>query len=154
MRAVVQRVRTAKVEIAGKECANIGKGFLILLGVIENDTEDEAKLLASKIANLRIFKDENDKMNLSLLDINGSAIVVSQFTLAADCRHGRRPSFISSAKPDEANALYEIFKRELNNNGIKDVQSGEFGADMLVSLQNDGPVTITLDTDDLQRKVN
>lgn len=153
MRAVVQRVTRAAVDIDGAAVGKIEKGLLVLLGVMDGDGEDEARLLAGKIVNLRIFSDENGKMNLSLADAAGSALVVSQFTLAADCRHGRRPSFTKSAPPGQAERLYEFFKSEIKAAGIR-VQSGVFGADMQVSLVNDGPVTILLDTDELKGKVN
>jgi D-tyrosyl-tRNA(Tyr) deacylase len=123
---------------------------MILLGVWQGDTESDANKLIKKIPNLRIFEDENGKMNLSCLDINGEILVVSQFTLCADCSHGRRPSFINSAPPDEANRLYEYFVSELKNAGVSSVQTGEFGADMKVELVNDGPVTIILDSKELK----
>lgn len=147
MKAVIQRVKRADVVVDGETIGEIGKGFLILLGVVEGDTEKEAEVLAAKTAKLRIFEDENEKMNLSLTDVDGEALVVSQFTLCADCKKGNRPSFTPSAAPDIANALYEKFSSLLSENGIKKVENGIFGADMQVSLVNDGPVTIILDTD-------
>lgn len=147
MKAVIQRVARAKVTVEEKITGEIDRGFLILLGVCEGDTEAEATLLARKTANLRIFTDEQDKMNLSLLDIEGEALVVSQFTLCADCKKGNRPSFINSAKPEEANRLYEFFMQELRGLGVKRVEHGEFGASMMVELLNQGPVTIIYDTD-------
>ena len=120
---------------------------MILLGVMEGDTEKHAELMARKTANLRIFTDEDDKMNKSILDVDGGALVVSQFTLCADVKKGNRPSFINSAKPDEAEALYEYFMKCLRDNGVKQVERGEFGAHMEVSLVNNGPVTILYDTD-------
>lgn len=147
MKAVIQRVKRADVVVDGETIGEIGKGFLILLGVVEGDTEKEAEVLAAKTAKLRIFEDENEKMNLSLTDVDGEALVVSQFTLCADCKKGNRPSFTPSAAPDIANALYEKFSSLLIENGIKRVENGIFGADMQVSLVNDGPVTIILDTD-------
>lgn len=152
MKAVIQRVTRAKVTVEGKITGEIGKGFLILLGVKKGDGEEQMKLLAKKISELRIFEDENEKMNLSLLQVGGSALVVSQFTLLADTSHGRRPSFFESAPPAEANELYEKFTEELKNNGVENVQTGIFGADMAVELLNDGPVTIVMDTDELIRK--
>ncbi|MBQ7100901.1 MAG: D-tyrosyl-tRNA(Tyr) deacylase, partial [Clostridia bacterium] len=122
-------------------------GYLILLGVVEGDTEKEAEVLAAKTAKLRVFEDKNEKMNLSLIDIDGEALVVSQFTLCADCKKGNRPSFTPSAAPDVADALYQKYSALLLENGIRKVENGVFGADMQVSLVNDGPVTIILDTD-------
>lgn len=147
MKAVIQRVKKADVAVGGKTVGEIGKGYLILLGVVEGDTEKEAEVLAAKTAKLRIFEDENEKMNLSLIDVDGEALVVSQFTLCADCKKGNRPSFTPSAAPDIANALYEKYSALLIDNGIRNVENGVFGADMQVSLINDGPVTIILDTD-------
>ena len=152
MKAVIQRVRHAKVSVGGRVTGETEKGYLILLGVMNGDTEEEAKILAKKTAELRIFRDENDKMNLSLLDIGGQALVVSQFTLCADVSHGRRPSFINSAPPKEAERLYEFFVSELLRNGVKKVETGEFGADMAVELLNEGPVTILFDTDEWKKK--
>ncbi|MCH5317086.1 MAG: D-tyrosyl-tRNA(Tyr) deacylase [Eubacterium sp.] len=149
MKAVVQRVLHSSVKIEGETVGEIGKGFMILLGVVSGDTKAEADKLIKKIPVLRIFEDENGKMNRSCLDVGGEILVVSQFTLCADCSHGRRPSFINSAPPEEANALYEYFVAELKNAGISKIQTGRFGADMKVSLINDGPVTIILDTDSL-----
>jgi D-tyrosyl-tRNA(Tyr) deacylase len=124
---------------------------LILLGVAEGDTETDAELLCKKIAALRIFRDENDKMNLSIRDIDGEALVISQFTLLANYRHGNRPDFLASAKPDEANRLYEYFTQLLSRE-LRRVEHGIFGADMKVSLTNDGPVTICMDSDVLKKK--
>ena len=152
MKAVIQRVTFANVKVDGNTVGEIEKGFMILLGVQEGDTKAEADLLAKKTANMRIFEDDNGKMNLSLLDTDGECLVVSQFTLCADCKKGNRPSFINSAKPDEANELYEYFMEQLKNNGIRKVEHGIFGADMKVSLLNDGPVTIVLDTDIIKPK--
>lgn len=152
MRAVIQRVKYASVTIDGAVKSKIGQGFLILFGAGEGDTKEDAELLAKKTAGMRIFCDENDKMNLSLADIGGSVIVVSQFTLYADCRRGNRPSFTNAAPPAEANELYEYFVQLLRDEyGIQDVQTGEFGADMKVDLLNDGPVTIILDSDELKK---
>ena len=149
MKAVIQRVLNSNVKIDGETVGEIGKGFMILLGVVSGDTEAEADKLLKKIPVLRIFEDENGKMNRSCLDVGGEILVVSQFTLCADCSHGRRPSFINSAPPNEANALYEYFVEGLKKEGITNVETGRFGADMKVSLINDGPVTIILDTDNL-----
>lgn len=150
MKAVIQRVMNSNVKIDGNTVGEIGKGFMILLGVMDGDTKSDADKLIKKIPNLRIFEDENGKMNLSCLDVGGEILVVSQFTLCADCSHGRRPSFIKSASPDEANALYEYFVSELKNAGVSRVETGQFGADMKVSLINDGPVTIILDSEELK----
>ena len=151
MRVVLQRVSFANVEINKEIKGKCDKGFLVLLGVKQGDTEKEADFLASKVANLRVFPDENDKMNLSLLDIGGEALVISNFTLYADCSHGRRPSFINAEKPDKANELYEYFCSKLKEKGVTSVEKGEFGADMKVSLLNDGPVTIILDTEEIMK---
>lgn len=150
MKAVIQRVTSASVEVGGSITGQIDNGFLVLLGVTHEDEQTQAAFLAKKISEMRIFTDENDKMNLSLKQVGGSVLAVSQFTLYADCSHGRRPSFINAAKADKANELYEYFCRCLNDNGIENVQTGIFGADMKVSLLNDGPVTIVLDTDELK----
>lgn len=150
MKAVIQRVTHASVKVDGKTVGSCGQGFLILLGVMAGDDEKEADKLVNKTVNLRIFEDENGKMNLSSLDIGGEMLVVSQFTLCADCTHGRRPSFTPSAPPDEANRLYEYFVYRLKENGISHVETGVFGADMKVELLNDGPVTIILDSSELK----
>lgn len=150
MKAVIQRVSHSSVTIDGREVGKTDKGFMILLGVEQGDTKDEADKLVKKIPVLRIFEDENGKMNLSCLDVDGEILVVSQFTLCADCSHGRRPSFIGSAPPDIANELYLYFVDCLRKSGVKRVDTGEFGADMKVSLLNDGPVTIILDSKDLK----
>lgn len=149
MKAVIQRVINSDVKINEKTAGKISKGFMILLGVMQGDTKADADKLIKKIPNLRIFEDENGKMNLSCLEVGGEMLVVSQFTLCADCSHGRRPSFIKSAPPEEANMLYEYFVEELRNAGVSKVETGEFGADMKVSLINDGPVTIILDSGEL-----
>lgn len=151
MRAVVQRVSEASVRIAGETVGKIGKGFLILLGVTEGDTPELCSYLAEKCAGLRVFTDENDKMNLALADVGGRLLVVSQFTLYADCRKGKRPNFTKAAKGEQANELYEYFVSCCRGLGIE-TQTGTFGADMKVELLNDGPVTIPLDTDELMRK--
>lgn len=146
MRAVVQRVAEASVTVDGQVTGAIGGGFLVLLGVTGGDGEAHAKVLAQKTAKLRVFKDDQDKMNLSLLDIGGKALVVSQFTLYADTGKGNRPSFIQAAPPEQANTLYELYCEELRRLGVE-VEQGIFGAHMEVRLMNDGPVTILLDTD-------
>jgi len=145
MRAVVQRVKTAKVVVDSEVVGEIGHGLLIFLGVGVGDTSEDADFLASKIAHLRIFSDSNEKMNLSLLEIAGEALVVSQFTLWGDCRKGRRPSFIRAADPDVANTLYQEFINFLKVKGIR-VAEGRFQEMMDVHLVNDGPVTILLDS--------
>ena len=151
MRAVIQRVSSASVAVDGEVVGSCERGYLILLGVAEGDAELDADLLCKKIAALRIFRDENDKMNLSIRDIDGEALVISQFTLLANYRHGNRPDFLDSAKPDEANRLYEYFKALLARE-LRRVESGIFGADMKVSLTNDGPVTICMDSEVLKKK--
>ena len=147
MKAVIQRVSSAEVVVEGKGIAKIDKGLFVLLGVMENDTEKDAEILAAKTAALRIFEDENEKMNLSVMDIDGSILSVSQFTLCADTKKGNRPSFILAKKPQEANKLYEYYNDCLKKNGVKSVEKGCFGADMKCEINNDGPVTIILDTD-------
>lgn len=147
MKLVVQRVKEAKVEVDEKVVGKINKGFLVLIGVTHEDDKEQADYLVKKLCNLRVFEDENGKMNLSVNDIEGEILSVSQFTLCADCKKGNRPSFINSEEPEKANALYEYFCNELLKNGVKAVKKGVFGADMKVSLINDGPVTITYDTD-------
>ena len=145
MKAVVQRVKKASVKIEEEIVGTIEKGFAILLGISETDTEEDGKYLSEKIANLRIFEDSQGKMNLSCLDINGDFLVVSQFTLIADCRRGRRPSFVEAARPEKAISLYENFISILKQTGLK-VETGKFGASMVVEIHNDGPVTIILDS--------
>lgn len=151
MKAVIQRVTRASVTVDGEVTGEIGKGFLVLLGVMQGDTEEEMKLLAKKVAEIRIFEDENEKMNLSLDKVDGEVLVVSQFTLCADVSHGRRPSFINSAPPAVANELYESFCEELRSLGVKKVAQGIFAADMAVELINDGPVTIIMNTDEWKK---
>jgi D-tyrosyl-tRNA(Tyr) deacylase len=143
MRAVVQRVKNAKVEVKGRITGEIGNGLLIFLGVGQGDSEEDCEYLANKIANLRIFPDENDLMNRSLIDIDGEALVVSQFTLWGDCRKGRRPSFAKAARPGDAEALYEHFIMKMKNMGLV-IATGKFQEMMDVSLINDGPVTLIL----------
>ena len=150
MKAVIQRVANASVTVDGEITGRIEKGFLVLLGVGEGDTKAEADRIVKKLVNLRIFSDGNGKINLSLQDVGGSLLVVSQFTLYADCRHGNRPSFTQAGAPDEANRLYEYFVSLVRaTDGIANVGTGEFGADMQVALVNHGPFTIWLDTDTL-----
>ncbi len=144
MKIVLQRVNSASVKVDGKICGEIDKGYLVLLGVGEGDTEDDCRRLADKIINLRIFADENDKINLSLGTVGGSLLVVSQFTLYADCRKGNRPNFIQAAKPDEAERLYNYFVDYCRSKG-QTVETGIFGADMKVELLNDGPFTVILE---------
>ena len=148
MRAVLTRVKSASVTIDGKVNGQIGRGFLILLGIGPNDTEKECRYLAEKALGLRIFTDENDKMNLGLADIGGQVLVVSQFTLYGNCRKGRRPSFTDAAGPELGNELYEKFLSICEELGYPP-QHGRFGADMKVESINDGPITLILDTDQL-----
>lgn len=144
MRALVQRVRSGAVSVAGEEIARIGRGLVILLGIGPEDAEAQARYLAEKIATLRIFEDADGKMNLSLLDVAGEAIVVSQFTLYADTERGRRPSFVNAAVPELAEPLVARFGELLQAQGVR-VQTGRFGAEMQVEIHNDGPVTIWLE---------
>ena len=146
MKIVIQRVSEASVTINEIKVASIKKGLLILLGIVDDDTQDDIDFLVGKVANLRIFNDENEVMNTSLLDIDGEVIVVSQFTLQASTKKGNRPSYIKAAKPVIAIPLYENFVQTLEKELIKKVQTGEFGADMKVALINDGPVTISIDS--------
>lgn len=145
MRLVIQRVNHADVQVSGKEIASCGKGLLVLLGVTHDDSMEDVEYCASKTLGLRIFEDEDEKMNLSIQDIQGEILVVSQFTLYGDIRKGRRPSFVNSAKPDKANELYEEYVKYLQKENIP-VSTGQFGADMKVELINDGPVTILVDS--------
>ena len=145
MIAVIQRTKSGTVKVKEKIIGQIDKGFVIFLGVTDTDRETDADYLADKIAHIRVFKDNNDKMNFSIQDVSGSALVISQFTLCGDTRKGRRPSFIHAAYPDKGKALYEYFIRELKSKDIT-ISSGEFGANMEVSLVNDGPVTFVLDS--------
>lgn len=146
MRAVVQRVSEAEVKIEGKSVGKIENGFLILLGVTHNDTLKEVEWLSNKIKGLRVFEDEAGKMNLGLDEIKGEVLIVSQFTLYGNCLKGKRPSFINAARPEIAIPLYEEFINKFKSFGINKVETGEFGADMKVSLINDGPVTLVIDT--------
>lgn len=145
MRAVVQRVSRSEVTVDGRTTGKINKGLLVLLGVTHGDTSKDVDYIVDKTINLRIFEDENDKMNLSLKDIGGEMLAVSQFTLYGDCRKGRRPSFTNAAAPEEADKLYQEFVKKVSENGIN-TETGEFGAHMMVDLVNDGPVTILLES--------
>ena len=144
MKLVVQRVKNAKVEVKGKIVGSIEKGFLVLIGITHTDTKEIADYLVKKLSNLRVFEDDNEKMNLNLKDVGGSLLIVSQFTLYADCKGGNRPSFVNAAKPEFANEMYEYFCNKCKESGIK-VETGIFGENMQVSLLNDGPVTIILE---------
>ncbi|MDA7558332.1 D-aminoacyl-tRNA deacylase [Flavobacteriaceae bacterium] len=146
MKVVIQRVSQSSVTINKEKVASIKNGLLVLLGIVNEDTQDDINWLCNKITNLRIFGDENDLMNNSLLDVGGDVIVVSQFTLHANTKKGNRPSYIKAAKPDVAIPLYEAFVKQLEQSLGKQVQTGEFGADMKVQLLNDGPVTIIIDS--------
>ncbi len=148
MIALIQRAKSGSVTIGDQKYSEIGQGMVILLGVIEKDTDSEIDKLVEKIINLRIFADQDGKMNLSILDTKGEILAVSQFTLAADLKKGRRPSFINAKEPIEAKRLYELFVESLRKQNIK-VETGEFGANMQVTLVNDGPVTIIVDTQKL-----
>ena len=147
MRALLQRVTASAVRIDGETVGEIGQGLNILLCVMDGDTAAEAELLAAKCAKMRIFEDEDGKMNRSVLDVGGGVLAISQFTLGADCRKGNRPSFTLSAPPDTANALYAHFCECLRKNGVQRVETGVFAADMQVEIHNDGPVTIWLDSE-------
>lgn len=145
MKIIVQRVKNAKVEVDEKVVGKIEKGFLVLLGVSSEDTKEEADYLVKKLCNLRVFEDENEKMNLSLKDVNGKLLIVSQFTLYADCSKGNRPSFVNAARPEKAEELYEYFCKQCKEKYEIEVEKGIFGANMQVSLLNDGPVTIIIE---------
>lgn len=145
MRAIIQRAARASVTVDGGEARAIGRGFVVLLGVEEGDGADDADYLADKCVGLRIFTDNNDKMNLSLADIGGGLLIVSNFTLYGDCKKGKRPSFVRAARPETAIPLYERFVARCRESGLA-VETGEFGADMQIELVNDGPVTIFMDT--------
>ena len=144
MKLVVQRVKKAEVKVDGNIIGKIDKGFLVLIGIKVGDTKEQADYLVKKLCNLRVFSDENDKMNLSIKDVKGKLLIVSQFTLYGDCSQGNRPSFIEAARPEEANPLYEYLCNQCELNNIE-VQKGIFGADMKVELINDGPVTIIIE---------
>lgn len=145
MRAVVQRVRSSSVKISNKDISSINRGLNVLLGISKEDSEADVSYLVDKIINLRIFEDENGKMNLSLLDVKGEILVISQFTLYGDCRRGKRPSFIEAQSGDMAIELYELFVNKCKEL-VHEVKTGCFGEDMLVSIDNDGPVTLLLDS--------
>jgi len=148
MRFVIQRVTQSQVEVDGKVIGSIGKGFMVLIGVSEDDTKEIADKMVKKLVGMRIFQDENDKTNLSLADVGGELLLISQFTLYADCKKGNRPSFIHAGGPDMANDLYEYIIAECKKQ-VPVVERGEFGADMKVSLINDGPFTVILDSKEL-----
>lgn len=148
MKVVVQKVSESSVTIDGQIHGQIQKGFMVLVGFCENDTPEIVKKMVDKMIGLRIFEDENGKMNLSLQDVNGSILSISQFTLYADCKKGRRPSFIDAAKPDLAIPLYDFFNQRIRESGVH-LETGVFGADMKVALINDGPVTIILDSQEI-----
>ncbi len=152
MKAVIQRVSRASVTVDGELISKIDKGYLILLGVMDDDTEYDAEILAKKASTLRVFEDDEGKMNLDIQSVNGEILAVSQFTLCADLKKGNRPSFIRSAEPNRANDLYEYFCDKLIENGVRNVQKGIFGADMKVDLLNDGPVTILYDSEIWRKK--
>ena len=151
MKFVIQRVKNASVEVDNKTVGSINKGFLVLIGITHTDTKQIADVLINKLIKLRVFEDENEKMNLALSDVGGELLLISQFTLYADCKKGNRPAFIDAAKPDYANELYEYIIEECKKQEIN-VQTGMFGADMKVDLLNDGPVTIILDSEELIKK--
>jgi len=148
MKLVVQKVKESSVKIDGEVVGSIGEGFMVLVGFTQGDTKDIIDKMIDKLIHLRIFIDENDKMNLSLLDVNGSILSISQFTLYANCKKGRRPSFIEAARPEIASPLYDYFNEKIATLGIH-IEKGVFGADMKVSLINDGPITIILDSKEL-----
>lgn len=148
MKFVIQRVKSASVTVDNQIIGQIDQGFLVLIGITSSDTKEIADAMVKKLINLRIFKDNQDKMNLSIKNIGGSLLLISQFTLYADCSHGNRPGFTNAAKPDYANNLYEYIIQECKKYDVQ-VETGEFGADMKVSLLNDGPVTIILDSNEI-----
>ena len=152
MRAVVQRVSGASVAVSGETVGKCGRGFLILLGVAKGDTEADADVLAAKLSKLRVFEDGNGKMNLSLSDIGGELLIISNFTLYADCRHGNRPDFLMAEAPAEANRLYQYFTDRMKTLSGCPTETGVFGADMKVSIENDGPVTLVIDSPELMKK--
>lgn len=152
MKAVIQRVNHASVTVDGETVGKVGEGYMILVGVQEDDTDADAEILARKTANLRVFTDADDKMNRSVLDIDGEILAISQFTLCADVKKGNRPSFMHAAEPREADRLYNLYCDELLKNGVKKVEKGVFGAHMEVDLLNNGPVTILYDTENWRGK--
>ena len=152
MKAVIQRVSRASVTVDGELISEIKKGYMILLGVMDDDTREDAEILARKTASLRVFEDDEGKMNLDIKNVDGEILAISQFTLCADVKKGNRPSFIRSAPPADANELYEYFCEQLIENGVKNVYKGVFGADMKVDLLNDGPVTILYDSEIWRKK--
>ncbi len=154
MKAVIQRVLRAKVDVEGKTAGECEKGFLILLGVAKGDDEEDADVLVSKISKLRVFEDENGKMNLSVKDISGEFLIISNFTLCADCHHGNRPDFFGAEAPARAKELYEYFIEKMKSESGCKTENGIFGADMKVSIENDGPVTIVIDSLELKRRTN
>lgn len=147
MKAVIQRVKYAQVSVDGETVGKVGEGYMVLVGVQAGDADADAEILARKTANLRVFTDENEKMNRSILDIDGEILAISQFTLCADVKKGNRPSFIGAAEPCEADRLYNLYCDELLKNGVRKVEKGVFGAHMEVKLLNNGPVTILYDTE-------
>ncbi|MCI5738774.1 MAG: D-aminoacyl-tRNA deacylase [Ruminococcus sp.] len=147
MKAVIQRVKHAQVSVDGETVGKVGEGYMVLVGVQAGDTDADAEILARKTANLRVFTDEDDKMNRSVLDVDGEILAISQFTLCADVKKGNRPSFIGAAEPCEAERLYNLYCDELLKNGVRKVEKGVFGAHMEVELLNNGPVTILYDTE-------
>lgn len=147
MKAVIQRVSKASVEVEGEIVGSCNQGYMVLLGAHESDSVSDVEILANKVVNLRVFCDENDKMNKSILDVDGEILAISQFTLCANVKKGNRPSFIEAMNPVTANEMYELFCQKLTELGVKRVEKGVFGADMKVSLVNDGPVTIIYDTE-------
>lgn len=150
MRAVIQRINGAEITINGGETRKVGEGLVVFICAMEGDTDAQADFLVQKVCGLRVFKDENDKMNRSLADVGGGLLIVSQFTLYGDCRKGNRPSFTNAARPETAIPLYEAFIARCRESGLP-VETGEFGADMKVDLLNDGPVTLWMDTKDMRR---
>ena len=147
MKAVIQRVKYAQVSVDGETVGKVGEGYMVLVGVQAGDADADAEILARKTANLRVFTDENEKMNRSVLDVDGEILAISQFTLCADVKKGNRPSFIGAAEPCEADRLYNLYCDELLKNGVRKVEKGVFGAHMEVELLNNGPVTILYDTE-------
>ena len=150
MRVIIQRCSRAEVRVEGQIVGQIGKGFMMLVGITEGDARAQVELLAKKVAQMRVFEDTEGKMNLSLHDVGGAILSISQFTLYADCKKGNRPSFIKAARPEVAEPLYELFNRVLLEEYGLQVETGRFGADMKVDFVNDGPVTIILDSDELR----